>query len=51
VPIEITKMAKQAFSNKGLLNFITKSTKTIIEKKKTAKYSDFTKSITKLHYM
>jgi hypothetical protein len=47
----MTSIAKQALSNKGLLNFITKSTNTITEKKKTAKYSDFTKSITKLHYM
>ena len=48
-PIEITSVAKQAFNNSGLLNLINKSKNTIIEKKKTAKYSDFTKYITKLY--
>lgn len=36
-PIEITRVAKQAFNNNGLLNLINKSINTITEKKKTAK--------------
>ena len=44
--MEITRTAKHAFNNKGLLNLMIKSTNTITEKKKTAKYSYFTKSIT-----
>jgi hypothetical protein len=44
-PIGIIKNAKYSFNNKGRLNLNNKSTITIIEKKKTAKYSDLIKSI------
>ena len=44
-PIGIIKNAKHSFNNKGRLNLNNKSTITIIEKKKTAKYSDLIKSI------
>lgn len=44
-PTGIIKNAKQSFNNNGRLNLNNKSTITIIEKKKTAKYSDLTNSI------
>lgn len=39
------KAAKQSLSSSGLLNLNNKSTKTITEKKKTAKYNVLTNSI------
>jgi hypothetical protein len=44
-PTDTINEAKQSLSNNGLLNLNIKSTKTITEKKKTAKYNVLTNSI------